>query len=169
MPINQVMISNYFVSFKNKILYFSAFLFFLIFQFFYNPVVFSDEYLENTSDLTCELDQDCLRYLKKDLDKQDNNGIYKVCEYEYKSIETCCKSLNNCPSNYGVERDLSSLKSNLLNSEGTQACSASSMANLMSSVEKTQNEVCQLGAKNCKGFCEDRLNHFERRIKSCFS
>ena len=163
------MLLFYFIELKTATNKVFLFLSFLISQIFYNPVVFSNPYLENTSDLTCELDQDCLRYLKNDLDKQDNDSIYKVCEYDYKSIETCCKSLNNCPSNYGVERDLSSLKSNLLNSEGTQACSASSMANLMSSVDKTQNEVCQLGAKNCKGFCEDRLNHFERRIKSCFS
>ena len=169
MPINQVMISNYFVSFRNNILYFSAFLVFLIFQFFYKPIVFSDEYLENTSSWTCELDQDCLRYLKSDLDKQDNDSIYKVCDYDYKGLKNCCESLNNCPSNYGVERNLSNLKSNLLNSEGTQACSASSMANLMSSVDKTQKEVCGLGARDCKGFCKNRLNYFERRVKSCFS
>ena len=39
----------------------------------------------------------------------------------------------------------------------------------MSSVGDIQKETCQLGAGNCKVGCEDGLNDFKRRVKSCFS
>ena len=141
----------------------------LVSQFFYLPLLFSNPYLENQSNWTCKLNQNCLRYLKIDLDKQDEESIYKSCEYEYKIVETCCKSLNNCPSLYRVDENLNTLKSNLLSSGDNQACLAGNMASLMSSVDTIQKKTCQLGARNCKVACEDRLHDFKRRIKSCFS
>ena len=110
-----------------------------------------------------------MRYLKSDLDKENEQSLYKVCEYEYKIVETCCESLNNCPSLYRVDENLNNLKSNLLNSGDSQACSAGNMSSLMAEVEGVQKETCQLGARNCKVDCEDRLNDFKQRVKSCFS
>ncbi|MCY4321678.1 MAG: hypothetical protein OXC37_04680, partial [Bdellovibrionaceae bacterium] len=43
------------------------------------------------------------------------------------------------------------------------------MASLISSVNNIQKEVCSLGARDCKGFCENKLNDFKKRVKNCFS
>ena len=43
------------------------------------------------------------------------------------------------------------------------------MSSLIASIEGMQKEVCQLGARNCKVTCENKLNEFKQRVKNCFS
>ena len=160
---------------KNNFLFFvSAF----IFQFFYLPLVFSNPYLEDEPveksitkpSWTCKIDYECLKYLQNELNKESDYSLYQVCQEEYDIVKNCCEGLNNCPSLYGVERDLGNIKSNVLNSSGDQAgCSANSMSSLISSIHGIQKEVCQLGSENCKTRCENKLDELKRRIKSCFS
>ena len=164
---------NYVISFrKNKILW----IFLLAFLLFYTPLLFSNPYLEQEPEpivkpsWTCKRDSECIRYLNSDLDTQNDYSLYKICHNEYKHVKTCCESLNNCSSNYGVSRELNNLKINLLNSADNQAvCSANNMPSLIASIEGMQKEVCQLGAKNCKTTCENKLNEFKQRVKNCFS
>lgn len=157
---------------------FFLFIFFFIVQFS-SFLVFSNPYLEDNPieetlttkpSWTCELDYDCLSYLQSELNKENDSSVYQACQYEYDRVKTCCESLDNCPSHYGVDRDLENIKSNLLNSAGNQAgCSAENMSNLIANIAGIQKKVCELGAKTCKSKCEDRLGHLKRRIKSCFS
>ena len=146
-------------------------IFFFIFQFFYPSFLFSNPYLnEEAPSWKCKIDHECLNYLKNNLDKESEDSIYKVCQYEYDTVKNCCESLDNCPSLYGVDQDLENIKSSLLGSSGNPAsCSPANMSDLISSVHGIQKEVCQLGAKNCKLGCENKLDEFERRIKNCFS
>ena len=156
---------------KNKLLLLILFLFF---QHLYSPLLFSNPYRNEEPiekpNWTCEIDNECLRYLQSDLDKENDYSIYKVCQYEYDAVKNCCESLNNCPSRYGVEQNLENIKSNLLNSPVNQAtCSAGNLSSLIGSIHNKQKEVCRLGAENCKAGCENKLEEFKRRVKSCFS
>ena len=163
------MLLSYVISFrKNKTLW----IFFPAFLLFYTPLLFSNPYLEQEPAVswTCKRDSECIRYLNSDLDTQNDYSLYKICHNEYKHVKTCCESLNNCSSNYGVSRDLNNLKINLLNSADNQkACSANNIPSLIASIEGKQKEVCQLGAGNCKATCENKLNDFKQRVKNCFS
>ena len=158
-------------SFKNLKIKFLFSISFFIFQFFYPAFLFSNSYLnESAPSWTCKIDHECLNYLKNNLDKESESSIYKVCQYEYDTFKNCCESLDNCPSLYGVDQDLENIKSSLLGSSDNPAsCSPANMSGLISSVHGIQKEVCQLGAKNCKLGCENKLDEFERRIKNCFS
>ena len=155
---------------KNKFLLFISF---FIFQFFYSSLLFSNPYRDEGAiekpSWICEIDHECLRLLQGNLDKESDYSIYQVCEEEYDIVKNCCESLNNCPSLYGMDQ-LGNIKSSFLNSSGGSAgCSANSMPSLIGSIHSQHKGVCQLGARNCKVVCENKLSEFKRRIKSCFS
>ena len=166
-----VFLSKLFTNLRNK---FWFWIYFSILYLFHSPFLFSNPYRESSvedSVWTCEIDSECLRNLQSDFDKHSEHSLYGVCQYEYEAIKSCCESLNNCPSRYGADRDLESIKSNFLNSleANTSGCSAGNMSGLIGSIHGLQKEVCHLGAENCKKRCESKLNEVKRRIKRCFS
>ena len=153
-----------------KIKYLFCISFFTL-QFFNSPLLFSNPYLnEGTTNWKCEIKHECLTHLKNELNQESENSIYTVCQYEYDIPKNCCESLGSCPALYAVDQNIENIKSNLLDSSDNPAgCSPENMSNLINSLHEIQKDTCQLGAKNCKVGCDNKLDEFKRRIKNCFS
>ena len=81
------LLSKPFQNLKNKFLFFR---FFFVFFLFYSSLLFSNPYTDEGAiskpSWSCEIDNECLRLLKSDLDKESHYSIYQVCEEEYNKV-----------------------------------------------------------------------------------
>ena len=109
----------------------------------------------------CQFDSSCVKSLKdKFLNKNHPQSIYQVCQSSYQRIKNCCENLSACDSAYALNDGLSKIKSQL---------SSCDSAVLLTGLTQLQNEICRLGAKNCKIECENQLYDFLDRFRRCFN
>ena len=156
----------------------------------YSSLVFSNTGEHSTGNekgYTCQVNESCLNYLTNTLlSKDSDKGVYQHCKGVLDKTKFCCVDPSQCKESWGksLAQDLretslqriqtsSKSKGGKANKggggeEALSTCELKKLSPLMKSLSKIQYEVCNVGLKNCKLQCENKLKEVTKTFRQCF-